>query len=295
LTDLQPSNTVRLLIAGYVAAGRAYAVGFHQAGADVTAMDPFADGESQKTALAAGIVLDTKLPDDLGPFDLVIILSPAAATLGIIRELAARTGTCPVLDLTSSAPGAMQEGALILGERFIDGTVLGAVGLGGLATPMVFAGKQAETAAAMLRPLGCRISCIDGAPGSASQLKLLRSLFMKGLEALFVETRLAAAALGQTDGLSIALADLADIDMPAFLDEMLRTHPKHAGRRTHEVAAVEEMMQEAGFTSYMLPATRQMFTRTAAAGTGPDISPEEALSWLSLNFTPQTEDADAKA
>lgn len=282
---------VRLLIAGYGAAGKAYATGFKEGGASVTAIDPFSDQELQMIALANGIALSKELPHDLESYDLAIILSPAAASLEIIHELAARPGSCPILDLTSSAPRTMQAASDILGDRLVDGTVLGAVGLGGLTTPMVFAGTHAEQVAQMLRILGCHIACIDGEPGSASALKLLRSLFMKGLEALVVETQLAAAALGQSDGLGIALADLAEVDMPEFLAEMLRTHPKHAGRRTHEIEAAELLMLDAGIKLFMLPAARQLFARTAATGPGPDELPDIALQWLDRHFN-QDKDAN---
>lgn len=295
MTDSKTSKDFQLLVAGYGAAGRAYAAGFRQAGAEVTAVDPFANDEVQKEAQTLGISLLNKLPGDLGSFDLVIILSPAAASLDIIRQLADRPGVCPVLDLTSSAPNAMQQASAMIGERLIDGTVLGAVGLGGLATPMVFSGTHANKAAAILREFGCCIACIDGKPGTASTLKLLRSLFMKSLEALVVETQLAAAALGQTEGLRIALADLAEVDMPELLAEMLRTHPKHAGRRTYEIEAAASLMREAGFTSFILPATSQLFSRTAAAGPGPDDSPEAALRWLNIHFNHHRERTNATA
>ncbi|WBU59252.1 DUF1932 domain-containing protein [Paracoccus albus] len=295
MTDSKTTKDIQLLVAGYGAAGRAYASGFREAGAGVTAVDPFAVEEVKKEAQTLGISLLKELPGNLGRFDLVIILSPAAASLDIIRQLADRSGVCPILDLTSSAPSVMQQASAILGDRLIDGTVLGAVGLGGLATPMVFAGRQAKGVATMLRRLGCYIACIDGEPGSASALKLLRSLFMKGLEALVVETQLAAAALGQTDGLRIALADLAEVDMPEFLAEMLRTHPKHAGRRTHEIEAAISLMRDAGLTPFMLLAARQLFARTATAGPGPDESPEAALRWLESQFNPHREVANATA
>lgn len=295
MTDSKTTEGIQLLIAGFGAAGRAYALGFREAGAGVTAVDPFAEDEAQNEAQTLGISLLREIPGNLGSFDLAIILSPAAASLDIIQQLADRSVACPVLDLTSSAPSAMQQASTILGERFIDGTVLGAVGLGGLATPMVFAGKQANGVARMLRELGCYIVCIDGEPGSASALKLLRSLFMKGLEALVVETHLAATALGHTDGLRIALADLAEVDMPEFLAEMLRTHPKHAGRRTHEIEAAASLMRGAGLTPLMLSAASQLFARTAAAGPGPDESPEAALQWLDIQFNPHTEVANATA
>ncbi|HSF93362.1 MAG TPA: hypothetical protein VLA51_14340, partial [Paracoccaceae bacterium] len=198
MADSNSLGKPALLIMGFGAAGKAYAKGFAPF-ADVTASDPFA----VLGAKPDGFAFRYDIPETLEGVDLVIILSPAAASLTICKALAQLPGTCPVLDLTSAQPSAMQAAARILGPRFVDGTVLGAVGLTGLGTPMVFSGAKAEDIAAILTPLGCKITCLGDPPGAASQLKLLRSLFMKGLEALVVEMNLTAAALGQSDDLDL--------------------------------------------------------------------------------------------
>ena len=276
MADSSSPDRPAILIMGFGAAGRAYATGFAPF-ANVTAADPFADLGNTPN----GITLRSDMPETIAGFDLVVILSPAAAGLAICKALSERAGTCPVLDLTSAEPANMQAASRILGPRFVDGTVLGAVGLTGLATPMVFAGPKAHDIAAVLTPFGCKITCLDAAQGAASQLKLLRSLFMKGLEALVVETNLTAAALGQSDDLDLALSDLADLNITDLMAEMLRTHPRHAERRMHEVEAAASLMQGAGLSPVMTRATLTVFERTAAAGIGPDTSAQAALAWLS--------------
>lgn len=284
MADSNSLGKPALLIMGFGAAGKAYAKGFAPF-SNVTASDPFAD----LAAKPDGLALRNDMPETLEGVDLVIILSPAAASLTICKALAQLSGTCPVLDLTSAEPSAMQAAARILGPRFVDGTVLGAVGLTGLGTPMVFSGAKAENIATILTPLGCKITCLDGPPGAASQLKLLRSLFMKGLEALVVETNLTAAALGQSGDLDLALCDLAEVNITALMSEMLRTHPRHAKRRLHEVEAACKLMRDAGLVPAMTNATLSVFERTAAAGIGPDASAQTALDWLSALPSPKTE------
>lgn len=280
MNDSSKAAGMRLLIVGFGAVGRIYARGFADAGARVVAVDPAGDDTARVFAREAGVVLHPALPDSLEGLDLVIILTPASVGGLVARDIAARPGQCPVLDLTSSAPEAMIGAAKLLGERLVDGTVMGAVGLGGLATPMLLAGPRAPVLADLLNAVGCRVTCLDGVAGDASALKLLRSLFMKGLEALVVETRMAAAALGQSGQLPLAFADLAEVDLDAFLTEMLRTHPRHAARRHAEIAAAARLVEGAGLSPVMAGAATAVFARTAGFGSGPDGTPEMALDWL---------------
>ncbi|MFG6621524.1 DUF1932 domain-containing protein [Sulfitobacter sp. 1A05707] len=284
MAQLQDTDKPALLIVGFGAAGRAYAEGFAPH-AHVTASDPYLD----PTLKLEDIRLCSDLPETLEGYDLVIVLSPAVASLSICKALAALPGRCPVLDLTSSEPANMEAAAALLGPRFVDGTVLGAVGLTGLATPMVFSGPEAARVAGVLTPLGCAITCLDAPPGAASTLKLLRSMFMKGLEALVVETNLTALKLGQTNGLDLALSDLKEVNILDQMAEMLRTHPRHAQRRKHEIIAAVDLAQSAGVTPVMAQATLSLFERTANSGTGPDRSPQAALEWLSEQLIQSSE------
>ncbi|MEQ3625395.1 MAG: DUF1932 domain-containing protein [Celeribacter sp.] len=298
MDDADRPGAPRLLVVGYGAAGRAYAEAFAAAGAAVCAVDPQADPAAITRAQTQSVTLDTALPATVEQTDLVVVLTPAAASAAVLARLATLPGTCPILDLTSSAPDAMRAAADRIGSRFIDGTVLGAVGLSGVATPMILAGSMAPQAAALLGPLGCRVTCLDhAAPGAASELKLLRSVFMKGLEALFVELKLCAATLDHDDQLRLMLWDLGEVEMFGFLDEMLRTHPRHAERRLHEVEAAGAMIAARGLATPMTEATQTLFARSAAGaqtgagGTGggsidaasspcPDADPASALDWL---------------
>lgn len=290
MNDSSGTHGVRLLVVGFGAAGRVYCEAFAKAGAKVTAVDPALNETAMEAAGRLGIDTSHTLPGTLYDVDLVVVLTPASVSLRIEAAIAERPGGCPVLDLTSSTPEAMRAAQELLGDRLVDGTVMGAVGLGGVATPMILAGKKAEAVADILAALGCRITCLDGAPGDASTLKLLRSLFMKGLEALVVETQLAAAALDQSENLPLALSDLSEVDINAFLAEMLRTHPKHAARRHVEIAAASDLMEKAGMRPIMADAASSLFARTASFGAGPDETPGHAINWLLKTTSPNCEE-----
>ena len=290
MNDSSGTHGVRLLVVGFGAAGRVYCEAFAKAGAKVTAVDPALNATAMEAGGRLGIDTSHTLPDTLDGMDLAVVLTPASVSLKIEAAIGERPGACPVLDLTSSTPEAMHAAQELLGDRLVDGTVMGAVGLGGVATPMILAGKKAQAVADILAPLGCRITCLDGAPGEASTLKLLRSLFMKGLEALVVETQLAAAALDQSENLPLALSDLSEVDINAFLAEMLRTHPKHAARRHVEIVAASDLMEKAGMRPIMADAASSLFARTASFGAGPDETPGHAIDWLLKTTQPDCEE-----
>ncbi|MCJ8139870.1 DUF1932 domain-containing protein [Falsirhodobacter halotolerans] len=265
---------MRVLVVGYGAAGRPIADGLASSGANVTAVDGVVPDDSNVPVLP-------RLPEDLGAWDLVITVVTSAATLALARDIAARPGTPPVLDLSSSPADLMAQVHRLLGDRLVDGVILGAVALGRHRTPLLFAGGPAGQVADMLAPLGCRITVLpDAGIGDAGKLKLLRSVFTKGIEALVVELHQVASAMGQVERLPKVLADLEEGSFHALTQEMLRTHPRHAARRLHEIEDAQAAIHGVGLASPMTDAAHAVFERTSKAGPGPDTSPAQALEWL---------------
>ena len=80
--------------------------------------------------------------------------------------------------------------------NFVDVAITGAVNLHGAKTPLLCAGEKAEDVAQIFKRLGTPIQVVGDKPGDAAALKLLRSIFTKGLEALSVECLLTAEKRG---------------------------------------------------------------------------------------------------
>ena len=57
----------------------------------------------------------------------------------------------------------------------------------GLATPALASGAGAERFAELFGPLGMPVEVVGATPGDAAGLKLLRSVFMKGIAAAAIE------------------------------------------------------------------------------------------------------------
>jgi 3-hydroxyisobutyrate dehydrogenase-like beta-hydroxyacid dehydrogenase len=163
---------------------------------------------------------------------------------------------------------------------------MGAISLSGALTPLLLAGEKARRMAELLSPLGADLRVLEGGrPGDAVSLKLLRSIFTKGMEALTVECLIAAEHFGVREQLFTVLSDLDKVPLRAFMEMLLRTHVVHAGRRHHEVIEAEKQLVREKLPTYVLPGVRALFANTCAAlnrepmaASSPDA--KQALSWL---------------
>ena len=90
--------------------------------------------------------------------------------------------------------------------QFADVALIGVVPSSGLATPALASGAGAERFAELFRPLGMPVDVVGPDPGDAAGLKLLRSVFMKGLAAAAIESLEAARAAGVEDRVRADLA-----------------------------------------------------------------------------------------
>jgi len=154
--------------------------------------------------------------------------------------------------------------------------------------PVLLAGTRAEEVRELLAGERFKPTCIAGEPGDASAIKMLRSVLMKGLEALFVESLVAAEVQGLRPAF---LQDFEDLDERPFATTMevqTVTHLVHAQRRLGEIERVQTVLQADGVDDTMTEASRRLYAKTVAAdvvpGSGEPLSLDETLAVLSQVF-----------
>jgi 3-hydroxyisobutyrate dehydrogenase-like beta-hydroxyacid dehydrogenase len=106
------------------------------------------------------------------------------------------------LDCNSCAPQTKQASAALIeqaGGRYVDVAVMAPIYLLCHRAPMLVSGPHADAALELMRSLDMDVDDADGDVGRASAIKLVRSIMMKGLEALTVECLLAGRQLGVDD------------------------------------------------------------------------------------------------
>lgn len=145
--------------------------------------------------------------------DTAAAVSGADAILSLVtadQQIAAAHAAAPhlkpgalFLDLNSVAPGAKREAAALIeahAGRYADVAVMAPVHPARHAVPMLVSGPHAADGAALLRSIGMtRVRVVDGPVGTASSIKMIRSVVVKGLEALTAECVLAADRAGVLD------------------------------------------------------------------------------------------------
>ncbi|MDX1575654.1 MAG: hypothetical protein R3285_05645, partial [Kiloniellales bacterium] len=194
------------------------------------------------------------------------------------------------VDLNSITAAMVREIAGLFegsGIDLVDGAVLGNFRAGGRVR-VLLAGPRAEEVRGLLAGERFEPSCIDGAPGDASAIKMLRSVLMKGLEALFVESLVAAEVQGLRPAFLQAFGDLDERPFATTMEVQTVTHLVHAARRLGEIERVQSVLRADRVDDTMTEASRRLYAKTVAANvapaTGEPLSLDETLAVLTRVF-----------
>lgn len=176
--------------------------------------------------------------------DVVLSVNSAAAALDAAARVADELPDDALYaDLNTTSPQLKRELAEALPVQFADVALIGVVPSLGLATPALASGAGAERFAELFRPLGMTVDVVGPRPGDAAGLKLLRSVFMKGMAAAAIESLEAARAAGAEERLR---ADIAAVIGDQLLERLLSGTRAHAARRVDEMRAAAAYVAELG-------------------------------------------------
>lgn len=192
-----------------------------------------------------------------------LILSLVTAGSALEAAMVAADAIAPgqlYCDLNSVAPDtkrAAQAAIERAGGRYIDVAVLAPVFPKRLAVPLLVSGAHAADAAAALRSAGfTNVSVLDGPVGAASSVKMIRSVMVKGIEALTAECVLAAETAGVLDAVIASLdASPPPRGWAATADYNLDRMMLHGRRRAEEMREVVKTLDALGTGSAMTRAT----------------------------------------
>lgn len=246
-------------VLGLGEAGSRLAADLAAAGLDVRGYDPDA---------ADDVPVPTRALDPetaVAGSDVVLSVNSAKAALGAAAAAlpALRRGAI-YADLNTAAPALKRKVAALVagvGVRFADVALLGAVPERGLGTSALASGAGALAFADAFVPLGMPVEVISAEAGDAATLKLLRSVFMKGLAAAAIESLRAAEVAGHADWLERELS--AVIGRP-LLERLLEGSRRHAARRVDEMEAARDLLLELGIEPRIAAASASLLSELAA-------------------------------
>jgi len=249
-----PASLFQTALIGFGEAGSTFA----RAGAWGTSTRAYDVADSRLAAMAeCGVAAAADPQDALAEATIVLSLVTADSALPVAQDCARFLSPGAIwCDMNSVAPDTKRAAAQAVeaaGGHYVDVAVMAPVDPRALDVPLLLAGAAADEAEAALKALGFRNTRIVGAEiGRASAIKMIRSVMVKGLEALTAELVLAADAAGVLDEV-LASLDASEKQVPWTeradynLDRMLL----HGRRRAAEMLESTETVQALGISPMM--------------------------------------------
>ncbi len=132
---------------------------------------------------------------------------------------------------------------------------------------MLTAGPHAETIAPLLAELDMRASIVGPQTGAAAAIKMIRSVLIKGIEALTLECFLAAARAGVLDEVTASLKNnYPGVDWAKMSEYNLERMASHGERRAAEMEESAATLRELGIEPVMVDATVSTPARNGGYG-----------------------------
>jgi 3-hydroxyisobutyrate dehydrogenase-like beta-hydroxyacid dehydrogenase len=186
----------------------------------------------------------------------IISAVTASNTLAVAQEAAQfiREGTV-FLDLNSASPGTKQQCAALIdaaGGQYVEAGVMTSVPPYGIGVPMLLGGRRSPDMQSLLSNWELDVKVVSSEIGVASAIKMCRSVMIKGLEALVIESYSAARAYGVEDHMIATLQEtFPSIDWQKQGAYFFSRVVQHGKRRAEEMRESARTVQEAGFEPMM--------------------------------------------
>ena len=253
-------------LVGYGEVGRILAEDLRQQGVTVSAFD-LQQGGVQATALrdhaaTHRVNLVASHADLARQADFIVSAVTASQAVPVAQACAPaiRKGAW-FLDFNSASPGAKQRAAELIdgaGGRYVEGAVMTSIPPYRIKVPLLLGGSGARELAPLINALGFAAKVASDRLGVASATKMCRSVMIKGLEAMVIESFTTARAYGVEDQVLASLAEtFPGIDWEKQGAYFFQRVIEHGRRRSEEVREVAETVREIGLTPWSAQGTAE--------------------------------------
>ena len=289
---MQPLHIGLIGLIGYGEVGKIFSAGLKEKSGvtgvsvwDLKFADPAVNTAQLTHAQAAGVSAQPSARALCESCDLIISAVTALSTLAVAGEAAQsiRPGAI-FLDFNSASPGTKRQCSALIdaaGAHYIEAGVMTSVPPYGIKTPMLLGGARAAELALILTGWGMDAKAVSDQLGVASAIKMCRSIMIKGLEALVIESYTTARAYGVEDKVLPTLREtFPGIDWSAQGAYFFSRVAQHGQRRAEEMREAANTVREAGFEPLMtaaIAAKQQWVADQAKAGVFSGIG--KGASW----------------
>ena len=220
-------NTPRVCFIGFGEAGQSLCSGLRNAGVQaVSAWDilfTLPAGESRRVAAdRLGVRPGASASDAVADADLIVAAVTAASSLDAAQAAKPFLRRDQYyLDINSVSPARKLETGKLIDDaaRYVDMAVMAPVHPARHQTPALLAGPHAASLEPILLALDMKVSIAGPTVGAAAAIKMVRSVMVKGLEALTLECFLAARRTGVEEEIMVSLSkSYPGLDWPKIVE-----------------------------------------------------------------------------
>jgi 3-hydroxyisobutyrate dehydrogenase-like beta-hydroxyacid dehydrogenase len=249
------ARITRIALIGYGEVGKILAEDLRAAGHAVSAFDLKLHGEAgepmREHALRFGVRLGAAHADAVAGAELVVSAVTASQAVAVAEAVApAIAREAFFLDFNSASPGAKTRAAEWIsgrGARYVEGAVMTSLPPYRIRVPLLLGGPEAAALAAPLAELGFAPRVASARLGVASATKMCRSVVIKGLEAMVIESFTTARHYGVEDAVIASLEEtFPGVDWRRQAAYFFQRVIEHGRRRAEEVREVAVTVREAG-------------------------------------------------
>jgi 3-hydroxyisobutyrate dehydrogenase-like beta-hydroxyacid dehydrogenase len=281
------SNKPRISFIGFGEAGQAIASGLREAGVveSVAAWDilfPKDEGAKLKQAgEEMGARLASSAADAVANSDIIVAAVTASSSLEAAQSVAPHISGNPYyLDINSVSPGRKTDTARLLEgtARYVDVAILAPIYPKRHQTPLLLAGTHAQAVLPLLiDELEMQGKIASDEVGAAAGLKMIRSVMIKGIEALTAECFMAAQRAGIVEEVAASLKNnYPGLDWPSVIDYNLERMASHGIRRADEMEQSAITLTELGVAPLMTNGTVARQRELGELGKRTDIKAAKA-------------------
>ncbi len=265
---------MHIALIGYGEVGKILAEDLRARGQAVTAFDLLLHRETgapmQQHAADHGVVLADSHARAVQGAELVISAVTASQAVAVAKACAPAVGGAFFLDFNSASPGAKSEAARHVdgaGGRYVEGAVMTLISGYRIQVPLLLGGPHADALLPLLAPLGFAARVASDRLGVASATKLCRSVMIKGLEAMLIESLTTARHYGVEDAVIASLCETyPGVDWQQQAGYAFQRVIEHGRRRGEEMLEAARTVRDAGLQPLSAAGTAQRDSSMAELG-----------------------------
>ncbi len=240
---------------------------------------PYKKTVTERVAAAGNVTAASCAKELVEKCDFVVIAVPARFTPSTADGLLplARKGQY-FIDVTTALPNIKEAEAKKFSEKgayYVDSAMLGGLVGYGHKVPILASGDGAKAWHDAMTPWGMNITLVGqgSKPGDASRIKLVRSVFTKGLEALLTEALVFAHKCGLEDRfMQSVCATMEKQPFEKLVVALAGSDFVHSERRGFEVGEAMELMEQVGVKPLVSAGAKARMAHTTSFGCAKELN-----------------------